>query len=84
MHPVGHASGFATAFSDREAGAMSPFGNLYDVPVSTARWAGPTGSCSWRDDSVTMSVAYADSRRTAGPTVADIAVARSTERPLRG
>jgi Ala-tRNA(Pro) deacylase len=26
-------SEFATAFSDCEAGAMPPFGNLYDLPV---------------------------------------------------
>jgi prolyl-tRNA editing enzyme YbaK/EbsC (Cys-tRNA(Pro) deacylase) len=38
---------FATAFSDCEAGAMPPFGNLYDVPMFVDGALGQnSGSCS--------------------------------------
>jgi Ala-tRNA(Pro) deacylase len=40
-------SEFATTFADCEAGAMPPFGNLYDLAcTSTSRSAGTSGSCS--------------------------------------
>ena len=73
-------SEFATAFSDCEAGAMSPFGNLYGVPVYVDRALGRNERIVFQagTHSVTMSVAYADFERMAAPTVADIAVAQST------
>jgi Ala-tRNA(Pro) deacylase len=71
-------SEFATAFSDCEPGAMPPFGNLYDVPVYVDRALGQNERIVFQagTHSVTMSVAYADFERLAGPTVADVAVAR--------
>jgi Ala-tRNA(Pro) deacylase len=73
-------SEFAAAFSDCEAGALSPFGNLYDVPVYVDRAVGRNERIVFQagTHSVTMSVAYADFERMSGPTVADIAAARST------
>jgi Ala-tRNA(Pro) deacylase len=58
---------------------MSPFGNLYDVPVYVDRAVGRNERIVFQagTHSVTMSVAYADFERLTGPTVADIAVARS-------
>ena len=71
-------SEFAAAFSDCEPGAMPPFGNLYDVPVYVDRALGQNERIVFQagTHSVTMSVAYADFERLAGPTVADVAVAR--------
>jgi Ala-tRNA(Pro) deacylase len=71
-------SEFATAFSDCEPGAMPPFGNLYGVPVYVDRALGQNERIVFQagTHSVTMSVAYADFERLAGPTVADVAVAR--------
>jgi Ala-tRNA(Pro) deacylase len=71
-------SEFATAFADCEPGAMPPFGNLYDVPVYVDRALGQNERIVFQagTHSVTMSVAYADFERLAGPTVADVAVAQ--------
>jgi len=72
-------SEFAATFADCEAGAMPPFGNLYDLPVyvnlafvRNKRIVFQAGTRS-----VTTNVAYADFERLTGPTVADIALARS-------
>jgi hypothetical protein len=71
-------SEFATAFSDCEAEAMPPFGNLYDVPMYVDGALGQNERIVFQagTHSVTVSVAYADFERLAGPTVADLAVAR--------
>ena len=72
-------SEFATAFSDCEAGAMPPFGNPYDLPVYVDPLLGRNERIVFQagTHSVTMSVVYADFERLTGPTVADMAVARS-------
>ena len=69
---------FASAFPDCEAGAMPPFGNLYDLPVYVDRALGRNERIVFQagTHTVTMSVAYADFRRLARPTVADIAMIR--------
>ena len=69
---------FASAFPDCEAGAMPPFGNLYDVPVYVDRALGRNERIVFQagTHNVTMSVAYADFERLARPTVADIAMTR--------
>jgi Ala-tRNA(Pro) deacylase len=69
---------FASAFPDCEAGAMSPFGNLYDVPVYVDRALARNERIVFQagTHTVTMSVVYADFERLARPTVADIAVTR--------
>jgi len=69
---------FAPAFPDCEAGAMPPFGNLYDVPVYVDRALGRNERIVFQagTHNVTMSVAYADFERLARPTVADIAMTR--------
>jgi hypothetical protein len=65
------------SFPDCEAGALPPFGNLYDVYVDRAalgrneRIVFQAGA-----HNVTMSIAYADFQRLVRPTVADIAVTR--------
>jgi Ala-tRNA(Pro) deacylase len=69
---------FASAFPDCEAGAMPPFGNLYDVAVYVDRALGRNERIVFQagTHTVTMSVGYADSQRLARPTVADIAMTR--------
>jgi Ala-tRNA(Pro) deacylase len=69
---------FAPAFPDCAAGAMPPFGNLYDVPVYVDRALGRNERIVFQagTHNVTMSVAYADFERLARPTVADIAMTR--------
>jgi Ala-tRNA(Pro) deacylase len=72
-------SEIATTFADCEPGAMPPFGNLYDLPVYVDLALGRNERIVFRagTHSVTMSVAYDEFERPAGPTVADIGVARS-------
>jgi Ala-tRNA(Pro) deacylase len=69
---------FATRFSDCEAGAMPPFGNLYGVPVFVDQELGANERIVFQDGthSGTMSIAYADFERLVQPTVGDLAVAR--------
>ena len=69
---------FPSAFPDCEAGAMPPFGNLYDLPVYVDQALGRNERIVFQAGShtVTMSVSYADFERLAHPTVADIAVTR--------
>ena len=69
---------FAPRFPDCEAGAMPPFGNLYDVPVYVDRELGASDRIVFQagTHTVTMSVPYADFERLAHPNVADLAVAR--------
>jgi len=69
---------FASAFPDCQAGAMPPFGNLYDVPVYVDQALGQNERIVFQagTHTVTMSVAYADFERLARPTVAEIAVTR--------
>jgi len=68
----------ASAFPDCEAGAMPPFGSLYDVPVYVDRALMRNERIVFQagTHTVTMSVAYADFERLARPTVADIAMTR--------
>ena len=72
-------SEFATAFSDCEAGAMPPFGNLYDLPVYVDLALGQNERIVFQagTHSVTMSVAYDEFERLAAAAVADLAVVRS-------
>lgn len=69
---------FAPRFPDCEAGAMPPFGNLYDVPVYVDRALGQSERIVFQagTHTVTMSVPYADFERLARPKVADLAVSR--------
>jgi Ala-tRNA(Pro) deacylase len=69
---------FAPRFPDCEAGAMPPFGNLYDVPVYVDRSLGTSERIVFQagTHTVTMSVPYDDFERLAHPTVADLAVTR--------
>lgn len=69
---------FASAFADCEAGAMPPFGNLYDLPVYVDQRLGENERIVFQagTHTVTMTVPYADFERLAGPTVADIAITR--------
>jgi Ala-tRNA(Pro) deacylase len=71
-------SAFAPRFPDCEAGAMPPFGNLYDVPVFVDRALGANDRIVFQagTHTVTMSVRYDDFERLAEPTVADLAVVR--------
>jgi Ala-tRNA(Pro) deacylase len=64
---------FATAFPDCEAGAMPPFGNLYDLPVWAERslTADETIYFPAGTHADSMSLKYADFERLARPTVAD-------------
>jgi len=69
---------FAPRFPDCEAGAMPPFGNLYDVPVYADRGLGASDRIVFQagTHTLTMSVPYADFERLAQPTVADLTVTR--------
>ena len=69
---------FAPRFPDCEAGAMPPFGNLYDLPVYVDSGLGTSERIVFQagTHTVTMSVPYADFERLAHPTVADLAVTR--------
>ena len=69
---------FASAFPDCEAGALPPFGNLYDVAVYVDRALGRNERIVFQagTHTVTMNVAYADFQGLARPTVADIAMTR--------
>jgi Ala-tRNA(Pro) deacylase len=69
---------FASTFPDCEAGAMPPFGNLYDVPVYVDPAMAESDDVVFQAGThdVTMSVAYADFERLSQATVADIAVTR--------
>jgi len=69
---------FAPRFPDCEAGAMPPFGNLYDVPVYVDRGLGASERIVFQagTHTVTMSIPYADFERLAHPTIADLAVTR--------
>ena len=69
---------FASAFPDCEAGAMPPFGSLYDVAVYVDRALMRNERIVFQagTHTVTMSVAYKDLERLARPTVADIAMTR--------
>lgn len=69
---------FASAFPDCEPGAMSPFGNLYGVPVYVDEALGRNERIVFQAGThkVTMSAAYADLERLVRPAVTDIAVSR--------
>jgi Ala-tRNA(Pro) deacylase len=71
-------SEFAPAFPDCEAGAMSPFGNLYGVPVYVDEALSRNERIVFQAGThqVTMSLDYAAFERLAEPTVGDIAVVR--------
>ncbi len=72
---LAHEEDFVGAFTDCEAGAMPPFGNLYDIPVYV------DGSFD-RDSTIvfpagthrqTLSLTYADFERLVQPVVASFA-----------
>ena len=67
---------FAPRFPDCEAGAMPPFGNLYDMPVYVDHDLGASEKIVFQagTHTATMSVPYAEFERLARPTVADLAV----------
>ena len=69
---------FAPRFPDCEAGAMPPFGNLYDVPVYADRGLSESDRIVFQagTHTLTMTVPYADFERLAHPTIADLSVAR--------
>ena len=67
---------FEDTFSDREVGAMPPFGNLYDVPVYMDRALAEDETIVFRSGTHTdtMSGSYEDFEKLVRPTVVDIAV----------
>jgi Ala-tRNA(Pro) deacylase len=69
---------FAPRFHDCEAGAMPPFGNLYDVPVVAERTLGENEQIVFQagTHATTMSLAYADFERLVRPTVGEIVAGR--------
>ena len=69
---------FASRFPNCEAGAMPPFGNLYDLPVFVDEGLAGSDRIVFQagTHTVTMSVPYVDFERLARPTVTDFAVAR--------
>lgn len=69
---------FTRLFPDAEKGAMHPFGNLYGLPVWVDAGLEKCGeivfnACTHRE---TITMAYDDYVRLAGPTVASFAVPR--------
>lgn len=67
---------FSSRFPDCEAGAMPPFGNLYDMPVYMDRSLVDQArlvfnACSHRE---TISMAGADYQRLANPTVLEFTI----------
>jgi Ala-tRNA(Pro) deacylase len=66
---------FEATFPDCELGAMSPFGNLYNVPVYVDHHLTDEDTiiCEAGTHTETISLAYADFARLAQPTVADFA-----------
>ena len=67
--------GFAETFPDCEVGAMSPFGNLYGVPVCVDETLANDETIVFRagTHTDTMSIAYAEFERLVEPTIADFA-----------
>jgi Ala-tRNA(Pro) deacylase len=66
---------FADLFPDCDAGAMPPFGNLYDVPVYVDQALAQEANMVFRIGShhETMRIAYSDFARLAQPTVGEFA-----------
>jgi len=67
---------FQNLFPDCEIGAMSPFGNLYDIPVFVDRGLAADEGIEFNAGTHTEAVRikYADFARLARPVVADLAV----------
>ncbi len=67
---------FSSLFSDCDTGAMSPFGNMYGVPVYVDRSLAEDLEIVFQAGSHqdTMKIAYKDYVRLAEPKVADFAV----------
>jgi Ala-tRNA(Pro) deacylase len=70
---LAHEHEFVAAFPDCEAGAMPPFGNLYDLPVWVERslTADETIYFPVGTHADSMSLKYADFSRLVNPAVAD-------------
>lgn len=66
---------FQASFPDCEPGAMPPFGNLYEIPVFVDESLSDEEAMYFQAGSheETMSVAYRDFARLAGPTVGNFA-----------
>jgi Ala-tRNA(Pro) deacylase len=66
---------FANAFPDCEAGAMPPFGNLYEVPVCVDERLAEVDTIVFRAGTHqrTMSLKYGDFTQLVQPTVASFA-----------
>jgi Ala-tRNA(Pro) deacylase len=67
---------FAGTFTDCEVGAMPPFGNLYTLPVYVDGSLVEVPEIVFKVGSHTtsMTIAFADYKRLADPTIADFAV----------
>jgi Ala-tRNA(Pro) deacylase len=68
---IGKEADIKTLFPDVEVGAMSPFGNLYDVPVVVDRVLGEAGEIVFNAGSHTdtITMRYQDFARLAKPNV---------------
>ena len=73
---LAHEEDFVTAFPDCEAGAMPPFGNLYDIPVyvDTSFHGAHTIVFPAGSHRQTVSLKFDDFERLVRPVVAPIAV----------
>lgn len=74
---MGRESDIKRCFPDVEIGAMSPFGNLYDVPVAVDRELSEVPEIVFNggSHSETIKLAYADFARLVGPKIGDFAEA---------
>jgi Ala-tRNA(Pro) deacylase len=71
---LAHEEEFARTFPDCDAGAMSPFGNLYGVPVYVDRSLAQQERIIFQAGTHrhTMEMAFADFERLVAPTVAQL------------
>lgn len=68
---IGRESDIKRCFPDVEIGAMSPFGNLYDVPVAVDKELSEVSEIVFNggSHSETIKLAYADFARLVGPKI---------------
>ncbi len=73
------------AFPDMEVGAMSPFGNLYNVPTVVDKSLGISGDivCNAGTHTETLKFAYRDFERLAKPRVGSFAQGVSAAKPKK-
>lgn len=82
---IGKESDIKRIFPDIEIGAMSPFGNLYDVPVIADRALGTADEIVFNGGShtETIKMRYADFSTLVKPRVGNFALPRTTSNAAR-